>query len=166
MSLSMRRASMGSAVSPGGSRVSGGQDLGCCVPRADDITSMEEAKAREHEPSRREGLDGGSVLLLQLAARASGCLDYSKRPTSLDSFCEEPPKLSRLNQVIIHWSTQLKRDNPGSLRYAPWATPRINSHTVCSRHSNHHKYTYESKILNFWLQVLFILQKLMTLTIT
>ena len=72
--------------------------------------------------------------------------------------CEEPPKLSRLNQVIVHWSTQFKRDNPGSPRYVPWVTPRINSHTIGSRHSNHHKDTYQSKILNFWLQVLFILQ--------
>jgi len=32
--------------------------------------------------------------------------------------CEEPPKSSRLNRVIIYCSTQLKRNNPSSPGYA------------------------------------------------
>jgi len=36
-------------------RVGGGQDLGCHAPGAIDVASVEEAGAREHEPSRRGG---------------------------------------------------------------------------------------------------------------
>ena len=60
-------------------------------------------------------------------------------------YSEEPPKLYRLNRIIIHWSTQLKRNNPGSPQYAPQASPRNNSHTVCSHHGNHHKDIWEQK---------------------
>jgi hypothetical protein len=35
------------------------------------------------------------------------------------------PKLTPSNQVIIHWSTQLKRTKPGSPWNVSWAMPRI-----------------------------------------
>jgi hypothetical protein len=42
----------------------------------------------------------------------------------------KPPKLPRLNRVIIQRFTRLNRDNLGSPRYASRASPRNNTHTV------------------------------------
>ena len=37
--------------------------------------------------------------------------------------CEGPPKLNPFNQVILYWSTQLKKNNSGSLWDAFWTCP-------------------------------------------
>ena len=63
-------------------RVGGGQDLGRRAPGAVDVAPVEEAGAREHEPSRRGGSGaGGGVLLLMLRARrgvavVAGCAEH------------------------------------------------------------------------------------------
>jgi len=49
---------------------------------------------------------------------------------------EELPKLNPFNRVIIHWSTQLKENNPGSPWDASWTCPGW--HTSLSTTWEHH----------------------------